>query len=67
MQVRLRGPPENIYRKEAKTDDDGDSMFSETFIDRRIVAIKYNVKIKEIYKVNVSINSFFANFFFTLT
>lgn len=52
MQVRLRGPPENIYRKEAKKDNDGDSMFSETFIDRRIVAIKYNVKIKEIYKVN---------------
>lgn len=51
MQVRLRGPPEEIYRKEETEDFDETSNSYRTFINRRVTAIKYNVKIRQIYKL----------------
>lgn len=50
MQARLRGKPEDIYKKEAVTDEGGNS--NNPIINRMKVAIKYNVKIRRMFKVN---------------
>ncbi|XP_045165989.2 metalloproteinase inhibitor 2-like [Mercenaria mercenaria] len=52
MQVRLHGKAEEIFKKERHTMFDKETNTSETIINRRKVAIKYNVKIKQIFKIN---------------